>query len=39
VILARQCARFQKILDVDRIGLRDLEDEARKEDGEVQVKL
>ena len=35
VVLARQCARFQKILDIDRIGLRDLEDEAKKEDAEV----
>jgi hypothetical protein len=32
VILARQCARFQKILDIDKIGLRDLEEEASKQD-------
>jgi hypothetical protein len=32
VILARQCARFQKILDLDRTGLRELEDEAAREE-------
>jgi hypothetical protein len=32
VILARQCARFQKILDIDKIGLRDLEEEASRQD-------